>query len=207
MFHQSGIKSVRMDDIAAACGISKRTLYENFADREDLIRHSMRYHAEKYEGEVKQRLENSENALEEFKLIFSYGGDFRESYARVVKDLIKFYPAIFEDFMNKHHCEVIKNNKVRFERGIKEGLILDSVDTEFMARTLTSYLYGLKKDFEDYNFPTTTDNKSNNKPFLSAIIYFFRGLATEKGRQYIDEKILGISGPEETTKNKQTTNN
>ena len=33
MFSEMGIKSVRMDDIAVACGISKRTLYENFADR------------------------------------------------------------------------------------------------------------------------------------------------------------------------------
>ena len=49
MFSEMGIKSVRMDDIAVACGISKRTLYENFADREDLVRQSI------YSGGTRRR--------------------------------------------------------------------------------------------------------------------------------------------------------
>jgi AcrR family transcriptional regulator len=36
-FSAYGIKAVRMDDIAAAEGISKRTLYELYADKEALL--------------------------------------------------------------------------------------------------------------------------------------------------------------------------
>lgn len=196
MFHKAGIKSVRMDDIAAVCGISKRTLYENFADREDLIRQSMKYHMEMMEAVSREKRENSHNVLEEFRDIFACGADFRQSYARLIKDLLRFYPHVFNEFMEEHHDKLIETNRQRFERGIREGLILDSIDTGFMARILTSYLYGLKKDLKDYDFLWLDDpsgGREGGEPFYYAIVYFFRGLATEKGRKYIDENILNIA--------------
>jgi len=192
MFHESGIKSVRMDDIASACGISKRTLYENFSDREELIRHSLQYHLDLSEAAVQERIKGAENAIDEFRVLFWHSGGMRDSNARVMKDLIKFYPGIFNDFLERHHYKVIEKNKERFEAGIGQGMFLDQIDTEFMARTMTSYLYGLKKDFEDYDFSKKTDNKQSERPFQYAIMYFLRGISTEKGRSYIDRKILGI---------------
>jgi len=192
MFQESGIKSVRMDDIASACGISKRTLYENFSDREDLIRHSLVYYHNLTQEAAGDRLAKAENAIDEFRILFWHSGNLRDFNARVMKDLVKFYPVIFNDFLEQYHCKVIDNNKSRFERGIKQGFFLDQIDTEFMARTMTSYLYGLKKDFEDYDFSRKADNKQSERPFQYAIMYFLRGISTEKGRDYIDREILGI---------------
>lgn len=192
MFHKSGIKSVRMDDIATACGISKRTLYENFADREELIRQSLVYHHNNIQDAINGRLETAENALDEFRAMFWHSGSFRDSTARLMRDLMKFYPAIFKDFIEKYHCKIIGSNKERFMRGIEQGVILANIDTGFMARTMTSYLYGLKKDFEDYDFQDPTGNKESEHPFQYAIMYFLRGISTEKGRMYIDREILGL---------------
>ena len=44
MFSQYGIKSVSMDDIARNTGISKRTIYEFFEDKETLLQEAIKYH-------------------------------------------------------------------------------------------------------------------------------------------------------------------
>lgn len=192
LFYESGIKAVRMDDIAAACGISKRTLYENFSDREELIRQSLGYYASEYEKRIRGKLESAENIMEEFWIIFGEGLEFRESNMRVLHDLVKFHPQIFEDFMKYHHFTVERENRIRFERGIAEGHILKNIDTSFLASNLTSYLYGMKKGFEDFDFLRNINNKRSHESLQFAIMLFLRGVATEKGRKYIDDKILCI---------------
>ncbi len=191
MFFENGIKSIRMDDIASACGISKRTLYENFSDREDLIRQSLWYHFEKYMVETGEKLSAAENVIEEFWIIFGYGSEFRAATKMVVRDLIKFYPQIFSDFVTTHHSRVIEDNRQRFERGQKQGLILKNIDTDFLARNLSGYLYGLKKEFEDIDIEDM-DIKPVTRPksIQCIIMLYLRGLTTEKGRRYIDGTIL-----------------
>lgn len=198
MFAEEGIKSVRMDDIATACGISKRTLYEIFSDREDVIRQSLRYHVQRYEKLVSERLVSAENVIDEFWILFGHGSGFREKNRIVMKDLVKFYPQIFEDFLRKHHIKVLEKNRERFERGQKEGLILKNIDAEFMSKNLTGYLYGLQKGFQDLDPEKwdTCDIRTGLHPhsFQFVIMLYFRGMATEKGRDYIDNNILkGIS--------------
>ncbi len=191
MFFESGVKSIRMDDIAAACGISKRTLYENFSDREDLIRQCLWYHFDKYIAEVGAKLAVAENAIEEFWFIFGYGSEFRSATKMVIKDLAKFYPQIFADFMNTHHAGVIEDNRKRFERGQGQGLILKNIDTAFLARNMSSYLYGLRKDFEDIDMDDMEASPvMRPKSLQFSIMLYLRGLTTEKGRKYIDETIL-----------------
>lgn len=192
MFYESGIRAVRMDDIAAACGISKRTLYENFADREELIRQTLRSRAAKYREVMDAELENAGNAIEEFWIIFNYSNRHRLTHARILQDLMKFYPSIFDDFTHKHRGKIEDDNRDRFERGIKEGLIIKEIDSMFMSKLLTSYLYGLKSDFEKRNFSNDNDTINEEDSFKFATMLFFRGIATEKGRKYIDSRILGI---------------
>ena len=50
LFTDLGIKSVRMDDIASVCGISKRTLYEQFTDREHLVRQAIETYVKQQEA-------------------------------------------------------------------------------------------------------------------------------------------------------------
>ena len=194
MFAENGIKSVRMDDIAAACGISKRTLYENFADRDDLIRQSLRYFVRKFEASMNERLSGAENTLNEFWILFSHGSDFRESNKMVMKDLMKFYPKIFNDFMEKHHCKILETNTERFRRGQAEGYILEQLDAEFMAHNLTDYLYGMQRGFETFGKQKWDQINSieeiTPRSFPFVMMLYFRGMSTEKGREYIDSKRL-----------------
>lgn len=191
MFSEMGIKSVRMDDIAVACGISKRTLYEHFADREDLIRKSIYYHIGKHEQRMEEQLKEAANVIEEFWIMFGHGSEFRAATKLVVLDLIKFYPQIFDEVMRNHHETIVRNNEQRLRKGIEQGLFLRCIDTELMARSLTRYLYGLHQDFSDIVISAhVNDNKPESRPLQFAIMFFLRGITTDEGRRYIDGNIL-----------------
>lgn len=191
MFSEMGIKSVRMDDIAVSCGISKRTLYEIFSDREELIRQSMHYFMDKNDKYMQEKMATAKNAIDEFWVVLNEGENFRESSRKVVMDMIKFYPKIFEDFMKVHHKFLIENNRMRLERGIIQGLFLKKLDTAFIAQTLTSYLYGLHRDLNILSISARTYyNDPDPRSLQFATMLYFRGITTEKGRRYIDENIL-----------------
>ena len=193
MFAESGIKSVRMDDIVTACGISKRTLYELFDDRENFIRQTLYYLLDEQRNILKLRLQQATNVIDEFKIIFDHGPEFRNAVRRVMIDLIKFYPKIFEEFTKDHHKAVVEDNEQRLRRGIEQGLFLATIDTEFIARSLISYLYGLHQDLMNVKAASgVSDNNPEMWTLQSAIMYFIRGLTTEKGRRYMDENILKV---------------
>lgn len=191
MFAEMGIKSVRMDDIALACGISKRTLYETFADREDLVRQAIYYHIEKHEQDMQGKMAQAENVIDEFWIMFGHGSEFRASTKIVTLDLIKFYPQIFDEVMRNYHEALVKSNDLRLQRGIEQGLFLKWIDTAFMARSLTRYLYGLHQDFSDVMISShISNNNPQPQPLQFAIMFFLRGITTDEGRSYIDENIL-----------------
>lgn len=191
MFCEVGIKSVRMDDIASKCGISKRTLYEQFSDRGDLIRSSLNYYFDRYDQQSQEKLLAAENVIDEFWIMFNQGSDVRGANKVMMSDLIKFYPGIFKEFFDSHHNLLIEKNRDRFERGQEEGLILQNVDAGMMARMLTTYLYGIGRDYDEASW-MERDMEKRLTPdlFRFIIMLYFRGLTTEKGRKYIDENIL-----------------
>ena len=72
-----GVKSVRMDDVAASLGMSKRTLYEMFGDKEELLYQSMIYLMQQHRRCMSQSVADCENILEvllrSVRLLGSYG--------------------------------------------------------------------------------------------------------------------------------------
>ena len=64
MLSSFGIKSVRMDDVANSLGMSKRTLYEMFGDKEELLYESMMYRVDKFHRETAEKTAGCGNMLE-----------------------------------------------------------------------------------------------------------------------------------------------
>lgn len=80
LYQKYGIKSVTMDDVARHLGISKKTLYEFFTDKEDLVSHVLSYEMDQLIENVSKRTANSLNAIEElfevYKMILA-GPEFQ----------------------------------------------------------------------------------------------------------------------------------
>lgn len=69
-FTSKGIKSITMDDIAAALGISKRTLYEVFSDKESLLKECILKAQADRDKYLQQIFEESHNVLEVILAVF-----------------------------------------------------------------------------------------------------------------------------------------
>ena len=107
LFTDLGIKSVRMDDIASVCGISKRTLYEQFTDREHLVRQTIETYVKQQEAMLVGPMSRAENAIDEMWIMSGHGTEFKTSARNLMIDLLRFYPQIFEDIVRKYYEQIV----------------------------------------------------------------------------------------------------
>ena len=99
MFVTQGIKSVRMDDIAQRLGISKRTLYELFGDKEGLLYLAMVCYFERNRLRWAELSTAAPNVLERLFLVLNDVMEHSETTSRMMENLRKFYPAVHERLM------------------------------------------------------------------------------------------------------------
>lgn len=181
LFEKNGIKSVTMDDIASSFGISKRTLYEMFADKETLLMECVRRGQEEMDNYLKEVRENSDNVLE--VLLKGYQRNiekFHGTNKRFFED-IKRYPRAYN---------LIKNGDSRsaedtvsfFRQGVKQGYFRDDINFAIVGLLVREQL--------DVLMSTDLCNKY---PFLevyeSIMFTSLRGISTEKGAVLLDKFI------------------
>ncbi len=190
MFADLGIKSVRMDDIASACGISKRTLYEQFDDRENLVRQAIEAYVKRQEEMLAGQMAQAENAIDEMWIMSGHGSEFKTSARNLMIDLLRFYPQIFEDIVKKYYEQIVACNEACLRRGKIQELFLPWIDTHIMARGFTRYLYGLHRDFSERIIAAGPVEEGQQLDEMRMLMMLFvRGITTERGRVYIDAKM------------------
>lgn len=187
LFQRSGLRAVRMDDVARECGISKRTLYEIFEDREQLIRECMLLSSRQSHERSAQATEGAENVLHAFWLIFSQNRQQHNVDVAIIQELQRYYPDVFRDVVVDIHEKTVADTRRELQKGVDDGLIMASLDLEFFSRALTNYIYGL--GMIELNTATTGVNITEHT-MPSAVLIFLRGISTEKGREYIDNKFI-----------------
>lgn len=178
LFAQYGVKSVSMDDIAKATGISKRTLYESFEDKERLLIEGIDFNANRI-GKHMTALENGPfNALEVILLL----------YEEMMKEP-RWYDKKFYDDLNKYPkaLQKIEANKAKFgkrcmelfTRGVKEGVFQHGINFEIMALLVKEQTKMLR--------PSDIFSKhSIMEVYTTILLTFLKGISTDKGRTILD---------------------
>lgn len=135
LFMQFGIRSVSMDDIATEMGISKKTIYQYFADKEELVSAVILLKIGENQSRCDLDRKESANAIEEmFRAMEMVEQMFRTMNPSVLFDLRKYHPvayAHFEKHKNDYLFNVIRSN---LERGIREELYRPEINVEIIAR-------------------------------------------------------------------------
>lgn len=184
LFMQYGIKSLTMDDIARHLGISKKTLYQSFSDKAELVSQGMQLHIDKESAAICTIQEKSENAIEEMFLISQHVSTHLQTlHPSILFDMQKYYPAAFSKF-NQYKMEMIMACIARnLEQGIEQGLYRDNLNIPIVAG-----LYVGRMDilFDQNLFPSST--YSPKDVYFEAIRYHIRGVASEKGIAYLKDK-------------------
>ena len=162
-FHQQGIKAVTMDNVAHMLSMSKRTLYQVFRDKEDLLLAC-----------AKKRQEEEHQFIELFKMSLD---DVRHVNPKFFVEMNK-YPNIvaYHREMNKKHG---KEGVAFMKKGIEQGIFKENINFEivvpFMQRKIDMLID--EEIFNGYNIMEI---------FVNTIMVMLRGCCTEKGIGMID---------------------
>ena len=181
LFRRYGIRSVTMDEIAAQLGMSKKTIYQYYADKDQLV-DAVAVDEINYSQECCTKdAAAAANAVEEiFRVMEFVEVMFRNMNPSMLHDLEKYHPMGYRKFLehkNKFLYDMIKKN---IERGIKEELYRPEIDIEIMVRyRLETMMLG----FNTSLFPTVKFNLV--KVHQEVLEHFLYGLATLKGYKLI----------------------
>lgn len=183
LFLRYGIRSVSMDEIAAQVGMSKKTVYQYYVDKEELVSAVFTGIMTHNKQACSRDREQAENAVHEVFLAFDMIQEmFSEMNPSVLFDMQKYHPATFAEFKKYRDgflYQMIRNN---IERGIAEGFYRPEIDIEVLTRYR---LHSMMLAFDAEVFPT---NRTQLVHIEHQILeHFLFGLATTKGQKLIEK--------------------
>ncbi len=183
LFLKYGFKSVTMDEIASQSGISKKTIYQFFADKDELVEDVMQTELNSMRDECIRQREESQNAIEE--LIQDLESKMMTMEAMnpfIVFDLEKFYPQAFLVFKRHKDSFLLELIKRNIERGIEEGVYRNDFNVDIISK------FRLESSFLIFNQDLYPNSKYSLMDTARELYYhFLYGIATEKGRQIIEK--------------------
>jgi AcrR family transcriptional regulator len=187
VFLRLGIRSVNMAELASEMGVSKKTLYIHFNDKDDLIQRCMSANCDQME-QVISEAENSEgNAIDsELAIIDFVHTVITRMHPSMLHDLRKYHPIAF-DTINKREDEIILGTVERnIKRGQKEGLYRTDISAVLTARFLVAIGYEVKKCGERGTFQ---GQMTLSDLYVQSSLYHIRAISTEKGAKYLQIKL------------------
>ena len=178
-FAEQGIRAVKMDDIASELGISKRTLYEIYKDKEELLFQGICAYDQMKKDRLRQYAESGHHVMD--VVLEAYRMKVRETSIvspAFYQDVLK-YPRI-ERYVNEVREQTREGFKAFMRRGVEEGYFRADVDYE-----LIPYLFDALEQH-------TTANKllakyTLKEIFVNLFLVSLRGLCTEAGIRFIEE--------------------
>ena len=184
LFRKFGIKSLSMDDIARELGMSKKTIYQYFSDKNDLVKKTFSAILTQNESRCTCIINETNNPVEEILLITrDVSQQMKGTNPSVFYDLRKYHPdawQLFENHSNIFIYTQIKNNLIK---GKAEGYYRNELNEDITARLYISLIQTISNPelFSniDYDFSSVYNQMIN---------YHFNGICSQKGREYFNNK-------------------
>jgi AcrR family transcriptional regulator len=182
-FKLLGFKSVTMDDIVRKIGISKKTLYELFKDKDELVLECIKFMLNDNQAQTEKALKNSINAIDQaINILIIMEKMIRGMNPVCYLDLQRFY---LHDHKDSFMFQCISDN---LKQGIQEGFYREDIDIEIISRfRMESALIVFQHDL----FPQETyDIVKVNTQIFAHYIY---GIASSKGHKMIESYLKKIN--------------
>lgn len=185
VFMQFGIKSITMDDIARHLSISKKTIYKNFSDKNDLVIKALSYHTDCDLNRLCSIKELNLNAIDEnFEISKMVLENLKNIHPSVWYDLQKYHPEAWK-IMEKYKSETIYNWVCdNLKKGIAQGLYRNDLKITIIAGIYISRIDDLFKpnlfNMSTYSFAEI---------YLEIFRYHIRGIASDKGIEVLKERV------------------
>lgn len=185
LFIENGAKSLTMDDIAKEFGMSKKTLYQKYANKEALLSDVLHF---KMEEVIEKMMNLDDHVVNAIERMFCRDEQIETAMeankSLLIRQLLKYYPAIFSKHMmqfSERFTDVMVHN---IQRGREQGYYHDNFDSKLYGKMF----FQLVTSYDSSPFFNTDEiNRShfNNE----AMLFFLNAITTEKGKDYLKNVI------------------
>ena len=185
MYLKYGIRSVTMDDVSRELGISKKTLYQYFSDKNDLVKKAIDREIERIHKGFNDIINQNLNAIEEileFNKIASTVINTHSSSA--LYDLKKYYPELHENIVkiwSERMYELILKN---LQKGKTQGLFRKDLNDEVIAKLHVSRIMIMTE-----NDLFTHEELVSKEVAREIYIYHIHGIANAKGLEILEKNL------------------
>ena len=179
LFYKEGVRAVTMDKVAHSLRMSKRTLYELFADKEDLLVACIEDSYKEFNDKMRAATKPEDSVIDIILRSFSFRLEWSKDISPAFFSEAHNYPKVntlFErqsESMRADFCEF-------YHRGVDEGLFIGQLNPHLLYLSFVSMMGAIR----DYS---TTDPLQPFDLLLNTYLVHARGFSTEKGRKLIDE--------------------
>jgi AcrR family transcriptional regulator len=179
LFMRYGVRSISMDDIARHLSVSKKTLYQHFADKEDIVTITCKAHLDRNADEFQSIRKTAKNAIEELAILsVCLKRNMQDMNPSLLFDLQKYHPKAWNVWLN-HKNKFIRETVVRnLKQGIEEGNFRPEIDPEVMAAVR---LEMVQVAFNEDIFPRERFRLPD--VHMQMFDHFVYGLVTDKGKK------------------------
>jgi AcrR family transcriptional regulator len=184
LFKKNGIRSVSMDDISKELGMSKKTIYQYFANKTELVEKVLAYMHEKERIPCIGEDTTNMNAIDILLAVSrNVSVQLKDMNPINAYELQKYYPAIYREFIIRKRDHVFEQVKQNFTQGIAEGIYRNDLDIDLVARLYIQKLV----DVHDPEFLSST-NFGFEKVFQVMFDNHIRGIANAVGLAYYEKQ-------------------
>jgi AcrR family transcriptional regulator len=179
-----GVRTITMEDIARSAGISKKTIYQEFKDKKDLVKETFAWVLSKDKEKLRFTLDSEDRLIEH---LIQSSQTMRERLEHinplVILEVRKYFPAAWEEFESFKNDFVVKDLMTVMERGKVLGYFRPEIDSEILAQVrvnqISTVLEGSMAGLSGRDILNIQ---------LEMMDHFLYGIFTEKGRLAYQQK-------------------
>lgn len=183
-FRERGIKGLKMDELAAQMGISKRTLYEVFEDKESLLVACILQNQKNAEQYMQEVLATSTNVLEVILRGYKRSLEMASNTNPKFIQEVHKYPKAYETMMNRHHRDTQQTINF-FIQGVNQGLFREDVNFPIFQELIRNWMEMMLNTDILWKYPF-------RDVYESIILTSLRGISTEKGTKLLDAFVVEL---------------
>lgn len=182
LYQRYGIKSVTMDDVAQNLGISKKTLYEYFSDKEDLVANVLLMEHDDRCCMLSEIESKHMNAIEElFEVYKMIHGFFRDFNPSMEYDIRKYYPELYNRIKEARRKRMYESAMQNLEKGKREGLYRKELDSVIITK-----MHVFRTESMKDNDMFSMDELSSFKMFHEIFVYHLYEIMSQEGRVFFE---------------------
>ena len=183
LFCSYGLKSISMDDLAKHAGVSKKTIYQNYTDKNELVNNIVQDLAESQSALFKTCETKAKDAVEE---VLMKSDVTLQTWATVSQpffvELQRSFPAGWKKLLHHKEKVMIPGMIRNLEKGISEGLYRSEIDIQFMAGVFSHYHISVIQ-----RNTLTLPGRNASHVFQEVTHFFLHGICTEKGKKQLNK--------------------